>query len=470
MTQSDTGGTAQEDTSMPAEDKVKLQKKLSPSAQAILRFVQLFEEKGEIDVFQEDAEFKRLRQIVLSYRGSLYSLLERRLQEVIDLGGVEIITQRDIMSLIVQLWEDNISKLTKTEVPYLEATLKYPGDSLNPLSKWAGMSYAQARRAQKRLSDSEVLKIGGMLNLEQLGLERVLIILESPSLVLSGPYCQTMLFIDGHSPRVLIVAIVPSNKREDLLDTVRSFRNTTTNASVYNLSPGKPSFSGLYSDPKKGWNLDLLHFRLMLRKGGDPITLSDVPPPSLSEPTKFTYSETRVMDAMTESLDRTAQEIVAATKLSPSTVFRKRAQFLSNGTILPRARVNIPALNDRLLLLLSPEVGGNISPAWQNLPLTYSSHITNLEDKSERKVLLLSALPTGSGSSVLDILNDETSKIDDYSAWSVAAGIGGLTKVSNLYDRRKNSWAWDVSRHFDAIGYSAARHEASSSNTPLDLA
>ena len=471
MTQSDSDDPVQEDDLMPDDEAaLKLDRRLSPSARAILRFIQVSETGGKIEVFSEDADTVHLRKIVKSYRGHLYPLLMKRLGQVLRLGGVEIITQRDIMSLIDRLWADNISTLTKTELPFLEAVLKSPGDSLKSLSEKARFSYPQARRAQKRLSESGVLKIGGMLNTDQLGLERILIVLENPSLVLSGPYCQKELFVDGYSPLVLIVAIVPYAKRKDLMDTVRSLRDSTTNASVYSLSTGHPSFSGLYSDPQKGWSLDLLHFRLMLRKGGDPVTLADIPVPSTTENTRFTYGDTQVMDALIESLDDTANDIAKKTGLSLSTVFRKRASLLTNGTVISRARVNIPQLSDRIIVMCSPEVGGNLTPGWQNLPLTYISRISNLEDNSDEKMLLISALPAGSGTSVLSVLNDETSKVDDYSAWAVAAGMGGATKVSSMYDRRQNTWAYDVSRHFDAVTYSVLRKDASPYNIPLDLA
>lgn len=470
MTQSDTDDGSKEGQMMSKTKPADFDCMLSPSAQAIIRFIRLFEEGRPLDVFQEDADFNSLRRIIMVYRGSLHNDLVKRLKDVIVLGGIKIITQRDVMSLVTQLWEDNISKITKTEVPFLEAVLKNPDASLKVLSEKARQSYAQTRRAQRRLSDSGILKIGGMLNADQFGLERVLIVLESPSLVLSGPYCQKALFVDGYSPMVLIVATVPYTKRKDLLDTVRSLRNSTTNATVYGISTGHPSFSGMYSNPQKGWNLDLLHFQLMLRKGGDPITLAHLPTPSTSKTAHFTYADTQVMDALIEGLDGTANDIAMNTGLSLSTVFRKRTSLLTEGAIVPRARINIPQLSDRIIVICSPEVGGNLTPGWQNLPLTYTSQISNLEDKLDKKMLLISALPTGSGTSVLDVLNDETSKVDDYSAWKVAAGIGGGTKVSSMYDRRQNTWAWDVSRHFDAVTYGVMRQEASPHNIPLDLA
>jgi hypothetical protein len=470
MTQSDSEGDIQEDETMSKDGLSDFTRKISPSAQAILRFIRLFEIGKEIDVFQDDADFQNLHHIVKVYKGSLHDDLTSRLQEVIMLGGVEIITQRDVMSLIKELWDDNVSFLTKAETPYLEAALKNPGNSLKDLSQKAGQTYSQSRRAQKRLIDTGVLKIGGMLNTDLLGLERVLIVLENPALVLTGPYTQKHLFVDGYSPFVFTVGMVPYSQKGNLLDTIKSLRNATTNASVYSLSTGQPSFNGVYSQPKKGWSLDLLHFRLLLRKGGDPITLADIPAPSISENAHFTYSDIRIMDALIESLDGGANDIAESTQLSLSTAFRKKSNLLSKRIILPRSHVNIPQLSDRVIVICSPEVGGNIQVGWRNLPLTYTSQIQNLEDRTDKKMLLLSALPTGSAQDLLDVLKEESSKADDLSAWKVAAGIRGSTKVSSLYDRRRNTWLFDTSQHFDAVTYSVMRKDASSNDIPIDLA
>lgn len=470
MTEPELEKDGRDDAIMRADDTPNFWEKLSPSALAVLRFVKTFEEGGQLEVFTEDADFKMLQKIVLSYRGSLYLLLTRRLEEVVRLGDVEIISQRDIMSLILNLWEENISRLSRTELPFLESAIKNPGKPLNLIAAQAGLSYAQTRRAQKRLSDSGVLKTGGMLNTHKLGLERVLIIFESPSLVLSGPYVQKTLMIDGYSPLVLVVATIPHKKRSEFLDTVRSFRNSTSSVSVWGLSAGIPKLNGRYFHPNEGWRLDLLHFRLMLRKGGNPLLLADVPSPAPHEPHGFTFADVKIIDALVDNFGSTAAEIVHLTKLSSSTTFRKRSQILKKGIVLPRARVNIPTLSDRVICLLSPECSGDIIPAWDYLPLTYQSRIQNLEDPSEKKVLLVSALPAGSGRDLIDVLDDETSKVHDYTAHVVAAGVGGSSKVSSMYDRRNDQWKWDVSKFFDAYTYSVIRREASPKNIPLDLA
>ncbi len=455
---------------MPDDDAPIFWKKLSPSAMAVLRFVKTFEEGGQLEVFTEDADFKMLRKMVLSYRGSLYPILNRRLEEVVTLGDVMIVSQRDVMSLIINLWEENISRLSRTELPFLEVAIRNPGKSLSFLATRAALSYAQTRRAQKRLNDSGVLKTGGMLNTRKLGLERVLVIFESPTLVLSGPYVQKILMIDGYSPIVLVVATIPYKKRSEFLNTIRSFRNSTSSVSAWGLSDGIPKLNGLYFNQNRGWTLDLLHFRLLLRKGGNPLILSDVASPVPHEPHGFTYADVKIIDAIVDSFGSTAAELVNTTKLSSSTAFRRRAQLLKRGIVLPRARVNLPMLSDRVICLLSPDCSGDIIPAWDHLPLTYQSRIQNLENPSDKKVLLVSALPAGSGRDLIDVLDDETSKVHDYSAHLVAAGVGGSSKVTSLYDRRSDQWKWDVSKFFDAITYSVVRQDASPKNIPLDLA
>ena len=469
MTQPAVETKGQDEIGLPKDQKPDFTNKLSPSASAILKFVKTFEVGGQLEVFTEDADFKLLKNMVLSYRGSLSTLLEKKLKDVVSLGGVEIITQRDVMSLIVDLWKLNISNLTRAELPFLEQVLKNPRLSLRELAKRAGLSYAQSRRAQKRLIDSGVLRIGGMLNPNRLGLDRLLIILENPSMVLSGPYTQKMLFVDGSPSVVFTVINVPHTKINDMVEVVRSLRDFTSNASIWRLSTGIPRFDGTYFNRKEGWNLDLLHFRLMLRKGGDTLTMSEIPPPSVEETAKFTSSEIAIMDVLIQSLDGTAGDIVKTTKLSESSAFRKRAYLLKNNIILPRAHVSIPQLGDRVISLLSQEIAGDIAPAWSKLPLTYQSQIRNLES-GEKRVLLSTALPTGSGRDLISVMEDEISKVHRYSIHRVAAGSGMTTKVSSMFDRRAKTWKWDTSRYFDVVSYGVMRKDASESESPIDLA
>ena len=147
MTQPAVEPTSRDEVVLSEKKKSSFAKKLSPSASAILKFVKTFEEGGQLEVFQTDAEFELLRTMVMSYTGSLYTLLQKKLDDVVKLGGVEIITQRDVMSLIVNLWKINISNLTRSELPFLESVLKHPRYSLRELSVDASLSYAQSRRA-----------------------------------------------------------------------------------------------------------------------------------------------------------------------------------------------------------------------------------------------------------------------------------------------------------------------------------
>jgi len=471
MTQPESESSSQDGIELSESNISNFENKLSPSAAAILKFVKAFEEGGQLNVFSADAEFKKLRKMVISYRGSLHSLLKQRLEEVVSLGGVSIITQNDVFQEIVNLWEKNTSNLTRSELPFLEHALKNPRLSLKELSEQSGLSYPQSRRAQKRLTDSGVLKIGGMLNPNLLGLDRVLIILENPSLVLSGPYIQKSLYVDGSPSIVFMVANIPCERTAELIDVVRSLRAESSNASVWRLSAGTPRFDSTYFDPQNGWVLDLLHFRLMLRTGGDSLTLSEIPAPSSAlNPARFTGAEVRVMDALIEKLDRTAGDIVKTTNLSESSAFRKRSLLLKEQIILPRARVSIPQLGDRVISLFETDIAGDIQPGFSKLPLTYQSQIQNLENPKEKRVLLSAALPTGSGRDMIRIMKEEISKIHSYSVHSVAAGIGTTTKVSSMFDRKDKTWKWDTSRYFDAVSYEVMRNVASESEIPLDLA
>jgi hypothetical protein len=308
-----------------------------------------------------------------------------------------------------------------------------------------------------------------MLNPNRLGLDRLLIILENPTMVLSGPYCQKNLFIDGSPSVVFTVVSIPHTKIKDMIEVVRSLRDVTTNASIWRLSTGIPRFDGTYFDKKDGWELDLLHFRLMLRKGGESLTMSEIASPKVKDPVKFTASEVLVMDQLIKSIDGTAGDIVRSTNLSESSAFRKRAKLLKDNIILPRAHVAIPQLGDRVICLLSPEIAGDIAPAWSKLPLTYQSQIRNMES-GEKQVLLSTALPTGSSKDMINIMKDEISKVHRYSIHRVAAGSGLTTKVSSMFDRRAKTWKWDTSRYFDVVSYGVIRKEASENEIPLDLA
>jgi hypothetical protein len=84
---------------MPVED-IDFRSKLTSSAEAVLRVLQSFEERKDAEIFDDsDPDASNLRKMVRTYRGSLYSEITRRLTEVVTLGGVSVVTQRDVISL-----------------------------------------------------------------------------------------------------------------------------------------------------------------------------------------------------------------------------------------------------------------------------------------------------------------------------------------------------------------------------------
>jgi len=108
-------------------------------------------------------------------------------------------------------------------------------------------------------------------------------------------------------------------------------------------------------------------------------------------------------------------------------------------------------------------------PAWSQLPLTYVSRLENLESIDEQKVLLLSALPSGSASDLIDVLYSEKSRADDFAAHLVTGGITNPIRVASMFDRREKRWKWDPS-FFDLLSYGIARKESGRNSIPLDLA
>ncbi len=454
---------------MPEDDKPKYLGKLSPSANAILGVMRALEDGGQLDLFQEDPELERLRIIVSSFRGSLYSALVKRLNEVVSLGGVSVITQRDMMSLLEILWAKNVSRFSDTELAVLRGTLENLGLSMAELSSMTGLSYAQTRRGALRLRQSGVLRIKGTLSMAQLGLERILVTMEAPSMILSGPYVKSHLFIDSDGPHVFQVLAIPSANVGELRNVVRNLHSTSRNVVAWRMSRGTPRFNGLYSG-NRWWQVDLLHYRLMLRAGGAPITIGDFPLRSMIPACHFAASELKIVDQLLENYETTAHGIVGATGLSPSTAFRKRAGLISRGIVKPRAKVSIPALTDRVLAVASPNVAGNIMPAWNQLPLSYVSLMENIENRSERKMILTAAVPAGQGRELIQVMNEERSRVDDYAVHLVSRGNEASFKTASLYDRRRSIWKWRL-EFFDLLAYSVGRRNTESgTEIPLDLA
>jgi predicted transcriptional regulator len=455
---------------MPVED-TDFRSKLTSSATAVLHVLQSFEERRDAEIFDDsDPDASHLRKMVRTYRGSLYSEITQRLAEVITLGGVSVVTQKDVISLVEEIWDSNASRCSPTELKVLKGVLEDSSLSLRSLSSVVGLSYAQTRRAAQRLRATGVLRTKGILNTNLLGLERVLIILEHPTLVLSGPYIHKALFVDSPSPTVFLVSTLPRDRIPELLKMIKSLRGTASSVSAWKLSAGKPRFSSVYYNSKTGeWSPNLLHFRLMLRTRDDDLTVGA----RLSTPTipssTFTSAELKILEKIVENYEATAVEITESTDLSESTAFRKRSRLINNRVVMPRATVTIPKLKDRVVVLLSPDCAGNIMPAWSQLPLTYVSRLENLENPDERKILLLSALASGSASDLIDVLHSEKSRADDFAASSVTGGITNRIRVASMFDRREKRWKWDPS-FFDLLSYGVARKESGRSTIPLDLA
>ncbi|RLI54893.1 MAG: hypothetical protein DRP09_11565 [Candidatus Thorarchaeota archaeon] len=475
MTESEPDDISKDDEPVMSEDDADLaMRKLSPSAKALLTAAKDIEEGVAVNLFQEDDESRHLRQMVSTFRGSLHSVLLQRLREVVQLGDVTLCSQRDLTSLIRELWQDNISRLSRTELPFLEAALRSPGRTLTEMAKNASLSYAKARRAEKRLRTSGVLRIGGMLNTHALGLERILILSQNPSFVLGGPYVSAVLFSDSHSPTVLHSAIVPHERIDEISEVVRSIRDSAESAVVWRLSAGHSRMSGTYHSSEMGWNINLLHFRLMLRRDGDPLTIADTHDRAGPAPTLLNGLDTKIIDALVDRFDVAANSIGDITGVSKSTVFRRRSLIIKNRLVLPRARVSIPRLSDRVCCILSPRCAGDIVHAWACLPLSYLSRIERLDRPKHKdaKVLLVSALPAGSGRDIIRILKEEVSKVheaDDFMVFAVSAGMQNYPRVSTLYDIRRSTWNWD-SNLTDVLSYGILRREASEYNIPLDLA
>ncbi|MFX0107063.1 MAG: hypothetical protein ACFE7R_02165 [Candidatus Hodarchaeota archaeon] len=456
----------QGDQRMPRDSDSAWEKILSPSAKALIRTIRVMEEGSVVELFQPGPELDRLQQMLASHKGSFYHALRSRIDEVAKRGGVDLITQQDAWTLIEEVWGRNVSCFSKTELSVLEGVLENPGTGLRELAKNIDLSYSQARRAMQRIRSAGVIKIEGLHNLQKLGLQRVLLILESPKLVLSSPYVTRSLYIDGSESLVFLVITFPANRTDELLNLVRSLRSTSHRVTAWRLSKGRSKFSGMYSSEKKCWNLDLFHWKLQLRKDESQITVS-YSSPDTNDRTHFTAADLKILDHLVNDFDAKASEIVEATGLSESTAFRRRATLIEENAVVPRARVRIPILTDRVLVSSDPECASNLLSAWTLLPLTYLTQIKNLET-GERRVLQLAAIPPGMGSGLVRTLNSAMSRVDDYSAYTISAGTVGHVKTSSLFNRREKTWK--RGDFFDARSYEIVRREAEIGEIPLDLA
>jgi hypothetical protein len=240
--------------------------------------------------------------------------------------------------------------------------------------------------------------------------------------------------------------------------------------SVWALSSGDARFSTTYYDSKKKkFEFDKMHFRLLLRAGGSELTLGEFPLGQVRFPQKFKASETKIIERLLNNFDLTAQELADLTKLSQSTTFRKRARIVNERIIIPRPKITIPKLSDRVIGVFSGEAASNILHAWSQLPLTYSSMITNLENRKEKKIVFVTALPAGSARDLLEVLASERSQVDDFEVHDVSAGTTSILPVNSLYDSDSKSWLFNNS-FFDVLSYGIMRKEATRKEIPTDLA
>jgi DNA-binding Lrp family transcriptional regulator len=452
---------------MPMKLKHEFDKVMSPGARAVLHYIEESEQGKEVELFDNDPERERLVKMIDTFKGSLHLAIKKRLDEVFELSGISVITQRDLMREIKELWSENISRLNTTEIQLLKYRFEKPGLSLHALSKDIDLSYAQTRRSYARLRNCGILKTEGILNHHALGLERILVMLESPEFVLASDYVRKTLFSDS-ATLVFMIATIPSKRVDDLLQTVRGLRNVSKSATAWRLAAGRTKFNGRYINPSSGLMKPefRLHWRLMLRKNNDELVVGDGVK-GLQHENKFTRAELRVVDQLLYDYNATAKDIVKRTRLSESTAFRKRKNILDSGLVVPRPIIKIPLFNDYLLALFSPKSVGDYMEAWNCLPLTYMSLLSNIEN-SDRLVLVHSVLPRGISRELKNIMTEEGSKIDEYRIFFIDAGIKNQLKMSSMW-AGQGEWKWD-STVMDVRSYSVARREASPNNIPLDLA
>jgi hypothetical protein len=442
-------------------------KVLSPGARAVLHYIKEYEQGEHVELFDKDPEREQLVKMIDTFKGSLHSVIERRLDEVFDLEGISVITQRDLMREIKAIWSENVSRMNSTELQLLKYRFEKPGLSLHALSQNIELSYAQTRRAVARLRNCDILKTEGILNHHALGLERILVMLENPEFVLASDYVRKTLFSDS-SLLVLMIATVPIRRVDDLKQTVRGLRNVSKSATAWRLSVGRTKFNGLYIDSSSGQLKPefRLHWRLMLRKNNDGLVVGDGIS-AIHQENEFTRAELRVVDQLLADYNATAKDIVKRTRLSESTAFRKRKKILDSDLVVPRPIIKIPLYDEHLLSLFNPKSVGDYMEAWNSLPLTYMSLLSNIEN-SDRLVLLHSVLPRGASRELKNIMTEESSKIDDYRIFFIDAGIKNQLKMSSMW-AGQGEWKWD-STVMDVRSYSIARREASPGSIPLDLA
>ncbi len=455
----------------PVNDDRLFRQRLSPLAHAFLETIQRLEAGEEVTAFQGETELKHITQMVSTYRGSLLAALTNRLHKLLTIDDAVIVTQREISTLIEEIWLRNITRFSNPELRVMQALSELSSPQLSHVAEVTGLSYAQARRAMKHLIDTQVVRVQGILNTQELGLERLLVILENPSLVISSPYVEKIFFADGSSSLVFVTILVPNRYLDEIMALVRSLRSTSDSSTVWHLHCGHLRFSDTYFTRASGeWNIDLVHFRLQLRLNHETPAASHRYHEA-KESIRLTRAESMLLDALRQDYTASTLKMNEMTGLSESTIFKKRGLLTRDlQLILPRMRINIPGLSERLLILLSTDTVPAIRYAWSQLPLSFSSRVFNAENSDLSKAIMMAAVPPGTGWHIANIILEETSAIDDLSIHVISAGTDQQLSVSSLFNHSTGSWRWNSGDFLDVRGRAIVRREASPFTIPLDLA
>ncbi|TFG12867.1 hypothetical protein EU537_07830 [Candidatus Thorarchaeota archaeon] len=450
--------------------ETRIDNNLSHSAAALLQALKNMQCEDDAGIFQPGPEVGQLREYLATYKGNLYDAVLGRLEDLIGLGGIEVVSQDVLLNLIKRVWNRKVSKLNGTEVKAITGLLKCPHLSIKDLARQIDLSYGQTRRAIEQLQSTSILEFKSIPNVAKLGLDRILIELEEPETLLISPYITRYLFVDGPIRRVFLIALFPSNYRDQILRVVRTLRRDSQSATAWRLSTGKPHFSAKYYDRrKKRWHVNELHFRLLLRTDHD-LAMGELPTVSkLSFPPKMSETEVMIIDHLMEDYNASAREIADSVDASESMVYRYRSKIQSKKLAIPRARISVPLFTDRIIGTCTPAVSAKIMHAWKRLPLTYISQISNIENHRERKVLLTTALPAGGAETIIEALTSENLMVREFQLYKMDASLSSSFRFSNRYDHMVGNWLWD-SDDIDITTYPTMRSNAESTNLPLDLA
>ncbi len=446
--------------------------RLTPDAKTTLKVVCHLEATNEYDRFQMTADLRRISKIVAEYKGNLCADLKKRLDRVYRLGGVKVISSRDVFSMIEELWERNISRFRQSELSVMRAVFEIGKMALSEIQSATGLNYSKARRAWVRLTKSGVLCRTGTLDTTRLGLERVFLILENPAFILSGPYVTSSIFVDADRSLVYQTLIIPTQFIEGLKKLVVDLRNSADNVSSWWLSRGRMHFCDKYYDMESGrWQMDLIHFRMLLRSQDEELTVGKRPISALTSPmVSLSSAKLLVMEHLLQDYDSRVQEIADATRLSKSIVFRKRNEILQEQLVIPRVSLTIPDLSEGVIILAGTTAAPTLSTALDMCPLSFGSLLENIERPGVKRVLYLAAVPSGQARRAVSILREEGSLIDNVDAHVITAGEKQTLSVSSLFDLRTSRWKCE-SVFFDARTYSRVRKEVIQNNRfPIDLA